>query len=303
MGLLRAVKPKNQLAKRVLARRAPKLVENPKNALLLKGIRTNNVISDVLLELHLLKKPHSIKFQRRNNILPFEDATSLEFLTERNDCSLFAIGAHSKKRPNNLTIGRTFDGHILDIIELGVDRFSPVSSFKTSKPVMGSKPCFLFNGDEFENNAQLAKLKNLILDFFRGMQVSLVNLAGLDHIIVCTAVDGKVHFRHYAIRLKKSGGKLPRVELEEVGPLFDFSIRRCKFASDDLYKASTRVPKALKPQKIKNITRSEMDGKIGRVHMNRQDYSKLQTRKMKGLKKRAGGGDDAEVETKRSRVE
>jgi hypothetical protein len=35
--------------------------------------------------------------------------------------------------------------------------------------------------------------------------VDKVNLAGLDHVIVCTAADGKIYFRHYAIKLKKSG--------------------------------------------------------------------------------------------------
>jgi hypothetical protein len=32
-----------------------------------------------------------------------------------------------------------------------------------------------------------------------------ISLLGLDHVIVCTAVEGKIYFRHYSIKMKKSG--------------------------------------------------------------------------------------------------
>lgn len=42
----------------------------------------------------------------------------------------------------------------------------------------------------------------------------------------------------------------------------------------------------LQPKKVKNISRDAFGTKEGKVHMQRQDYSKLQTRKMKGLKRK-----------------
>ena len=48
------------------------------------------------------------------------------------------------------------------------------------------------------------------------------------------------------ILLKKSGSRLPRVELEEVGPSIDLTMRRTKLASDDLYKRARKVPYAVK---------------------------------------------------------
>ena len=38
---------------------------------------------------------------------PFEDQTSLEFMSQKNDASLFAFGSHSKKRPHNLVFGKS----------------------------------------------------------------------------------------------------------------------------------------------------------------------------------------------------
>ena len=46
-----------------------------------------------------------------------------EKLCAKADASLFAFGSHSKKRPSNLLLGRLFDGHLLDMFELGVERF------------------------------------------------------------------------------------------------------------------------------------------------------------------------------------
>lgn len=45
------------------------------------------------------------------------------------------------------------------------------------------------------------------------------------------------------ILLKKSGSRTPRVELEDMGPSVDFSVRRTKIASDDLYSRSLKKPK------------------------------------------------------------
>jgi hypothetical protein len=68
--------------------------------------------------------------KKNQTILPFEDATSIEFFGKKNDTSLFMLTSHSKKRPNNLIMGRLFDYQLMDMMELGVEKFVAMNEFK-----------------------------------------------------------------------------------------------------------------------------------------------------------------------------
>ena len=91
-------------AQREAAKRAPALVEGPRNLLLLKGPASSEIVNDVMRDLSLLKKPAVKALTRKNDIRPFEDASSLEFLADKNDCSAFLLVSHTKKRPHNLVL-------------------------------------------------------------------------------------------------------------------------------------------------------------------------------------------------------
>lgn len=64
-------------------------------------------------------------------------------------------------------------------------------------------------------------------------------------------------------------------------------LRRSKLPDEDLMKEACRKPKELKPIKKKNISRDALGNTHGRIHLGKQDINKIQTRKMKGLKKTA----------------
>ncbi len=70
-----------------------------------------------------------------------------------------------------------------------------------------------------------------------------VALPALDHVIVVTCSGGAVYFRVYAIELRKSGTKIPDVELVSMGPSLNFELRRSQLASADLAKSARYVPK------------------------------------------------------------
>jgi len=218
------------------------LVEGAKSALLLKGIRCSDAMSTVLKDMRSVQSPHAKLLSKNNMIVPFDDAgqQSLEFLTTKNDSSLFALASHNKKRPNNLVLGRTFDRRILDMVEIGILQYRSLNDFGgLPKKRLGSKPLLQFVGDLWSSDVNLKRLQNLLIDFYRGDPVDSLVLSGLDHIMVFTAAETNVegsqekypliHQRTYYMKLKKDpkGGKAPVPYLTPSGPDMDFKVRYC----------------------------------------------------------------------------
>jgi hypothetical protein len=141
-------KPKNARSKRALEAREPKEVEDARTCLFIKGTKTGEVLNGVLKDLAspvlscrtyglltgylqtALKRPYAISFNKKNELRPFEESDNLAFLSQKNDASSLLFAQTTKKRPNSLTLARTFDGRVLDLLELGVENFVPMSEFK-----------------------------------------------------------------------------------------------------------------------------------------------------------------------------
>lgn len=285
-------KPKTQKGRRFLQNREAKLEENTKRVMLIRGGKTSEMVTQAMKDISILKKPNATMFHKRNILRPFEDQSSLEFFSQKTDASLMVFGSHSKKRPNNLVFGSFFDSHILDMFELRLEKYKPISEFKAQKVMAGTKPCILVSGEEFQTKHEYSRLKNLLVDFWRGEKVSKINLQGIEHIIQMTCTDGRIYIRSYRALLKKSGLRTPRVEMEEIGPSFDFVLNRSHLAEETLYKESLKQPKVLKPKVKKNIARDVFGTKTGRIHMQKQDFENLQTRKMKGLKRKKSKNEE-----------
>ncbi|KAJ1920388.1 rRNA-binding ribosome biosynthesis protein rpf2 [Mycoemilia scoparia] len=299
--MLRVTKPRNARSKRAMKEREAKVVENPKTAIFIRGSQTSQAVLDAMRDLYSLKRANAVNFNKKNAIHPFDDETTLEFFSRKNDTSLFAVALHSKKRPNNLILGRTFDHQVLDMIELGIEKIKTIKEFGTRTCGVGIKPLMIFNGEAFGQNEDLEKLKNVLLDFFHGETSEKISLEGLEYVISVTAGPqeangnvGKIYFRTYLVNKKKSGVRQPRIELEEMGPSIDFALRRTRHASDEMWKQATRVPKELRVKKVKNISYDGMGDKMGRIHLGRQDLDKIQTRKVKALKNKRPSEDDGD---------
>ncbi|KFY21191.1 hypothetical protein V491_03090 [Pseudogymnoascus sp. VKM F-3775] len=295
--MLRQIKPRNARSKRALDKKAPKPVENPKKALFLRGTSCSQKTQDALTDLYSLRRPLAQKFTKKNEIHPFEDATSLEFFSEKNDASLLVFGSSSKKRPHALTLVRTFGYKVLDMLELNLDPDSLrlLSQFKNKKCAVGLKPMLLFSGTPFESPIpnEYTMAKSFFTDFFKGEPAEKVDVEGLQYLVSIAArdtVDGeeakpKIHLRVYLIKTKKSGQKLPRVEVEEMGPRMDFRVGRMKDAEEAMLKEAMRKARTTLERPKKNISTDIVGDKVGRIHLGKQDLGELQTRKMKGLKR------------------
>jgi ribosome production factor 2 len=293
--MIRTIKPKNARSKRALAKKEAKLVENTKSALFIPGSTGNKFLHDAMCDLMALKKPEIKRFTKKNDIRPFEDASELEFFSEKNDCSLMVLSTHNKKRPNTLIFSRFFNHKIYDMVELSIQgNHKLLQDFKKLTFTVGLKPMFVFNGPAFDSNPVFQHLKSLFLDFFRGEETDLQDVAGLQHIIALSVgeIDDQneeknlpfLHFRVYKLKTYRSGQKLPRVEIDEIGPRFDFKIGRRVTPAPEVEKEANRKPKQLEAKVKKNVSTDFMGDKVAQIHLGKQDLGKLQTRKMKGLK-------------------
>jgi ribosome production factor 2 len=291
--MLRVKTPSNGRVRRELEKRAPKLVETGKKTLLLNGTKTSATLNNVLTELYHLKKGSAIRYTRKNeNIRPFESGgeTSLEFFSQKTDCSIFVYGSHSKKRPDNLVIGRTYDHHIYDLVEVGVENYKSLGAFKYDSkiaPKQGSKPFIVFTGEGFQTVDELKHLKEVLIDLLRGEVVENLSLVGLDRVYVCTAVSSKkVFLTQCALRMKKSGTILPRMELVEVGPSMDLVVRRHRLPNEGLRKEAMKQTKDRPKKKMKNVSSDAVEGKVGKIYMPDQKLGEMDLPdKSKGLKR------------------
>jgi ribosome production factor 2 len=303
-------KPRNARSKRALEKREPKAIENPKSCLFLRGTTCSQVVQDALNELYALRVPLAKKFSKKNPVHPFDDASSLEFFSEKNDASLLCFGSSQKKRPHNVTLVRTFGHKVLDMLELGLDAesFRTMGQFKTRKFAIGLRPMVLFAGTAFESPVEneYTLAKSMFLDFFKGDPSDKIDVEGLQYIVSISAdeetsisdpdVKPQIHLRVYLISTKRSGQKLPRVEVEEIGPRMDFRVGRIREADETMLKEAMKKPRGMEERPKKNVTTDSMGDKLGRVHLGRQDLSEMQTRKMKGLKRSRMDKEEEEAE-------
>ncbi|KAK5094972.1 rRNA-binding ribosome biosynthesis protein rpf2 [Lithohypha guttulata] len=319
MSLLREVKPRNARTAKIVKAREPQPVEGRKRILLLHGTRCPDPIRNVLKTITTLTKPHSVQLTKKNeNIHPFQDPASLEFLSQKNDCAVAVFATHSKKRPNNITILRLFDGRTLDMTELLLVTTAEELQAEDGKMQIGveMKPMIVFAGSPWDDNSAseqaslFRQLKSTFLDVFQGEEIASIDVAGLQYVLFIAAGETSgsvtsedpnqrpvVHLRWYRVRtLRSNTAKVPRVELDQIGPSFDFRVGRFKTADPNIMKeAMKHGRRPNEARNKKNIETDIMGDKLGRIHLGRQDLNELQTRKMKGLKRARDEDDDVEV--------
>ena len=140
---------------------------------------------------------------------------------------------------------------------------------------LGIRPCIVFIGEKWHQDDKLEKLANLFVDVFGGETLEKVDLKGIEHVMAFTAEsDDTIHIGVYAIDKKKSGTKRPRVELDDMGPFMKLKLRRTQIndIADD--KLHVKFEQKLKKQP-KNVERNDLGDKLGRVHMEKQNFAQL----------------------------
>ncbi len=214
----------------------------------MKGRKSSELLNTLLRELHAMRGSamSQLLLKRSHDLAPMDDSSLVERILSKYDCSLFAVGNHQKKRPNNLVFGRTFDGHILDMFEFTVENYRGVTNFKAADFTHDLKPILVFQGDVFDVSDKHKRIKNLFIDFFRISDLSEVNIVELKRVLVftCRGETAPIEVRHMeASDINENTVAKQTVPFREVGPCFDLIVRRDKMAATDLFKEACRQPK------------------------------------------------------------
>lgn len=184
---------------------------------------------------------------------------------------------------------------MLDMLELLVvpETLRTLAQFKGAKTAVGVKPLLSFSGGGFESPVanEYTLAKSVFVDFFRGAETKEVDVEGMQLLVSFMAgeeeAEGRkvLHMRVYRLVTRRSGQRVPRVEVEEIGPRCDFRIGRVREAEEGMWKEAMRRGKGGEARARKNVETDVVGDKVGRIHLGRQDLGELQTRKMKGLKR------------------
>lgn len=289
----RAKKTKNIRVRRALERKLPVLHETVKTAMIIKGVKVNPLVKEFLQDITAIKKPFCKLFMKKNDIVPFDRTgmDSLEFLSRKNECSLFLFGQSLKKRPNSVVFGRFFTYQLTDMIELSIEAYSPIVEFAANvktKPQFGTHILLNFNGDLFESDPKFRMAQSVFLDFFRGPQQEELCLSASSLIISFFSIPpppgeekAKLVMKCYTVANEQtledsiSNGMVPPLSLQEIGPSAVFTIERVFQGPPTLINESFKTP-ITHFTRNKNILHSVIPGmKEAKINVQKQDLTHL----------------------------
>lgn len=285
-------KGKSHKGRKILDQRAPQLIENPKKAIFIKGNKASAVVNSLMTELHILRGPEErsrIFMNKSHDIHPFDNIGPLEQMASKQDCSLFCLGSHQKKRPDNIVIGRTYDKRTLDMFEFGIENYKSMNEFQIREVDKELKPILIFQGEQFEFSEKYQRLKNLLYDFFHLTDLEETNIVEMKKVLVFTAIDdATIKFRQFELpKISEQEVLKASLEMREIGPHFDLRLRRSQIGSQDLFKLACKKPKLTNVEKKKarkNMFTTEIGDKKAKVFIQQQDLDIMATRKFKKQK-------------------
>lgn len=274
--------------------RAAKVIENPKKSIIMKGRKSSETLNTFMRELHMMRgmSMSQLLMRKTHDVVPMEDVSFVENQSVKYDSSLFAVGSHQKKRPDNVVLGRVYDGHTLDMFEFGIENYQGTAKFKATEHISADlKPILIFQGEQFEVSEKHKRIKNLLIDFFRIQDMKEANIVELKRVMVFTCRGDKepIEVRHLECdEISEATVKRRTVPFREIGPCFNMRLRRDKMATFEAFKDACKKPKVrnpLKKKSDKNKYTNVFGETKGKVFVQHADIDTIVTRKFKGMRK------------------
>ena len=290
----RRKKAKTIKTQRAVSRKESIFAENPKKMLVVLSDKVHDLTKKVGNTLVSLQSGEAVRLGKRLTLHPFEDSTALQQLCYKSDCSLFTVFHHSKKRPENITLGRLFNFNVLDMVEFGhgiiqEDINARLGSF------LGSKPVVIFTSQS--NSPVIQRLQNLFLDIFGGERMKKISSLGLDRVLMIdihvrediqslqkpiehleelTFPENAVQvaFYHFAISNTDALSEKPIEVPVGTRIALQLGLRRACLASAKAFNECMHKPVS-STTKEKGVSRDALGNLKGQVHVGKQRTEKI----------------------------
>lgn len=298
---------------------SPKVQENRKQSLFIKGRKVSQELNVFFEELAKFRYKEIVRYTKSNDINPFENYSEIEKHCKKNYCSLFTFFSSNYKKPMNVIFGRLFDYNMLEMHEFGVANFE-VASDKLPRADIepGAVPALMFQGDLWET-PEYEHIRSLFIDFFVNDLHGTIAEEQIQHALAFTIIENDVQQpeepeqteqneevemttkekkklkkkanadfasnSQFLIRVRHYQVKQGRTNsvLTQVAPSFDLVPRRQMQPDELLLQKALEKPKV--DGKKKNITKNELGEVYGRVHTGKQKADNIIPAKFKGLPK------------------
>lgn len=143
----------------------------------------------------------------------------------------------------------------------------------------------IFQGDHFDFNDKLKRVKNLFIDFFSTQKYKEINIQEMNRVLVFSAInETTIKLEQFEVSsINEALAYTDELKCEKIGPCLTLTIRRSNFCDDETWKQATKVRrnKSKSDKKKKNITTNVLGETRGRVFMQQQDLSTIALRKFK----------------------
>jgi ribosome production factor 2 len=99
----------------------------------------------------------------------------------------------------NIVLGSLFANKVLDMFEFEVSNFIPIEYFSKAIEVDSyMKPIIIFQGDLFETDFELDRVRKFFLDFFKMQDLEEVDISDLRRVVVISiAEDREIKIRNF----------------------------------------------------------------------------------------------------------
>ncbi|KAF0988087.1 hypothetical protein HZS_1352 [Henneguya salminicola] len=215
------------------------------------------------------------------------------------DFHQFIIGSHSKKRPNNIVIGRIYNGEILDMYEFGLKNYIPIHNNNRNLCEIGQKSCHFFAGHEFQYDPNYIAIKNifvgneylnLTLDLWAPVSCKNIILSNLKHssLYSVDSINNLINMRGYKIISDEAmNNHESNTSFECIGPCVDFELRRLCLPNQKIFRSACKtISKIDQKKRVKNIGYDDTGAKLASVHVGKQNLKKLKISRPKALKRK-----------------